>query len=630
MPPSIGAAAVQGIESGFALGQRGLQMRQAEQDRLQRERDAEQQRATQQEERTYQRTRQQAQDARQSAQDDRQRRMDELAMLDKEAADLQAEGQGLFTQFGGYDKVPEDVRGDYTGRVRALRGRRGQLRQSFYSQDVGEQKKQAAEVWSRVQAGQMSLQELGDDDLLRTLVVQTRRPLTDFTRTDPAQPAPIEQAVLDVEAGLETGNRDLLVKGANVLLRPELTTGIGSDGPDGNEIVDKTLYDLVPHPQQPGLFVPILEVTVRRDDGAIGRYRAPVTEGRGVYAADPNAMPKAISVQEAMDRVGQLGALAKFVNDPEVRGRLDRASPQARASADEFLQALGAVGVAAPKAGKITRERVDLGGHIVEREVDESGRILRETKLAKGLPPSRSGDGGPTANERDEARRERELKAAVDRGEITPEEARDARRRRLLGTKPAVEDKPLTEGQAKANLFGRRMQAAEEVIQRIGADYSPMAINAKAGAEDLPIIGGLAGPTANAMLSDNSQAIEQAQRDFINAVLRRESGAVISDSEFRNARRQYFPQPGDSESTIKQKADNRRQAIEGMLDELPPGRRPPSAGRSLGVSGSWDSKDPGPTKQPPLTNSRGWRLMTDAKGNTAYVSPDGKQFEEVR
>lgn len=30
------------------------------------------------------------------------------------------------------------------------------------------------------------------------------------------------------------------------------------------------------------------------------------------------------------------------------------------------------------------------------------------------------------------------------------------------------------------------------------------------------------------------------------------------------------------------------------------------------------------------TNSKGWKLYTDAKGNRAYVSPDGTQFEEVK
>lgn len=33
---------------------------------------------------------------------------------------------------------------------------------------------------------------------------------------------------------------------------------------------------------------------------------------------------------------------------------------------------------------------------------------------------------------------------------------------------------------------------------------------------------------------------------------------------------------------------------------------------------------------PPVVNALGWKLMTDAKGNKAYVSPDGKQIEEVR
>lgn len=633
---SVGAAAAQGIESGFSLGLRGAQMRSDEEERRRRADAQAKQQANMDEDRAYQRTRQKVADDRTAKADDRtakadarQARLDALKATDTELADLQAEGQGLFTQYGGYDKVPEDVRTGYSTRVRDTRGRRAKLRESFYTPDVTEQKKQAAEVWSRVQTGQVSLEDLPDDDLVRTLTAQTRRPLSDFLRTDPGTPSAVEQAALDVEAGLETGNRDLLVKGANVLLRPELTTGIGTEGPDGNEIVGKALYDLVPHPQQPGLFVPILEVTVKRDDGALGKYRAPVTEGRGVYATDPGAMPKAISIQDAMDRVGQLGSLSQFVNQPGIRERLDRASPQARASADEFLQALGAFGVAAPKPGKISRERVDLGDRIEEREVDESGRIVGTRNLPKGLAPSRREGGGPTSDERNDARRDRELNEAVKRGEITEDQARDARRRRLLGTKPAVEDKPLSEGQAKANLFGRRMQAAEEVIQRIGADYSPMAINAKAGAEDLPLVGGLTGPAVNKfVLSDNDQGVEQAQRDFINAVLRRESGAVIAETEFRNARRQYFPQPGDSESTIQQKTANRREAIEGMLDELPPNRRPQTQGRSQGVTGSWDAPaGQKPAQQPAAGQAP--RTATNPKTGEKLILKDG-QWQPLR
>ena len=63
--------------------------------------------------------------------------------------------------------------------------------------------------------------------------------------------------------------------------------------------------------------------------------------------------------------------------------------------------------------------------------------------------------------------------------------------------------------------------------------------------------------------------MEQSQRDFVNAVLRRESGAAISNSEFDNARQQYFPQIGDDDKVIEQKRRNRELATRGILAEVP-------------------------------------------------------------
>lgn len=60
---------------------------------------------------------------------------------------------------------------------------------------------------------------------------------------------------------------------------------------------------------------------------------------------------------------------------------------------------------------------------------------------------------------------------------------------------------------------------------------------------------------------------EQAERDFINAVLRQESGAAIAESEFDNARRQYFPQPGDDAATLEQKRINREGQFENFLNQ---------------------------------------------------------------
>jgi hypothetical protein len=134
-------------------------------------------------------------------------------------------------------------------------------------------------------------------------------------------------------------------------------------------------------------------------------------------------------------------------------------------------------------------------------------------------------------------------------------------------------DKPLNDSQAKALLFGSRMQEAEKVLTGLEGKYSPGAINAKSAAENTPFVGGLAGMAGNAMLSDAGQQAEQAQRDFINAVLRRESGAAISASEFENARKQYFPQPEDKPGNLAQKRANRQLAIKGLLQEVPASQR---------------------------------------------------------
>jgi len=74
----------------------------------------------------------------------------------------------------------------------------------------------------------------------------------------------------------------------------------------------------------------------------------------------------------------------------------------------------------------------------------------------------------------------------------------------------------------------------------------------------------------NWLVGEDFQKFDQARRDFVNAQLRRESGAVISDEEFDNANKQYFPQPGDTEDVLRQKAQNRKVVIDGMKRDAGP------------------------------------------------------------
>ena len=100
--------------------------------------------------------------------------------------------------------------------------------------------------------------------------------------------------------------------------------------------------------------------------------------------------------------------------------------------------------------------------------------------------------------------------------------------------------------------FAARMMDAEDAFSNLEkAGYSRADITSGLGSSFLP----------NALRSPEAQQWEQAERNFVNAVLRQESGAAIAPSEFESATKQYFPRAGDSSEVIKQKADNRATAV---------------------------------------------------------------------
>lgn len=116
----------------------------------------------------------------------------------------------------------------------------------------------------------------------------------------------------------------------------------------------------------------------------------------------------------------------------------------------------------------------------------------------------------------------------------------------IPGTKPAGKPDPLSAG------YANRTISANETIDKLGSRF----------VSSSSIIGQF---SPNVLKSDERQQYEQAQRNFVNAVLRKESGAAISPEEFSSARLQYFPQPGDGEGVIRQKEANRIDAINALI-----------------------------------------------------------------
>lgn len=119
--------------------------------------------------------------------------------------------------------------------------------------------------------------------------------------------------------------------------------------------------------------------------------------------------------------------------------------------------------------------------------------------------------------------------------------------------------KQLNGEQSLSKGFADRMLSADAIITK----FAQAGTSVKQTALD-----GL--PGGNFMISDERQQLDQAAQNFINAQLRRESGAAISASELATARKQYIPQPGDSDALLKQKAANRAEVIRGMQQNASP------------------------------------------------------------
>jgi hypothetical protein len=576
MATSIGEGAARGIEAGFGMGQAFLNRRdQEEQRRLQRE----QQQALdieRQSDREFNRTRLVAQDERlarhdqrQVVQDERQQNLDAEGALAQEFADLQAEGKGLLEQHGDFTKVPKDLGDSYALRVKDTRGRLTAARARRYAPIVEDQRRQAGELWSKIQTGQVPLEQVPDDQLVTSLTALTRRDITDLMPGPGGAPSPVQQAGLDFMAAAETGNDDLMLSAANTLFKPELMIGVGGPGRDGSEILSKKIVQLIPHPNDPQHFTPLLEVRVRREDGKVGTYRAPVTENR---SSDPDDNIRTISMQDGLERVGQLTTLAEALNQ---RGILDKLQAGQKAAGDgpkNFLEAFYATGGQKPVAKKVDIGQFeDFGGYKVHYLPDG-----RQVRIDKTPTPRAAGVGGGGGSGK-ESQRIRDLRVALDSGEITQEEFDAAYRQALKiggGAGGAAGAGKATEDERKAaGWLSQARFAYDNMMSAIGEDpgaASPSVMQEMVGA--IPKVG-----TAlkNTITSEARQKFEQASSSFAEAALRAATGAGVTESEARQKIRELTPQIGDKPGQIAQK----KEALQVYLQSLEA-----RAGRAVGMA----------------------------------------------
>lgn len=121
--------------------------------------------------------------------------------------------------------------------------------------------------------------------------------------------------------------------------------------------------------------------------------------------------------------------------------------------------------------------------------------------------------------------------------------------------------KPLTEGQSKDTVFATRASGAAPLVDQYGGHLTDwtqqMAGNAPFG-------------WGKFYQSPEYQKGEQAGKEFLQAILRKDTGAAITKEETAEYGSVYLPQPGDKPELLEQKRQSRERAVAALKAGMPP------------------------------------------------------------
>lgn len=113
-----------------------------------------------------------------------------------------------------------------------------------------------------------------------------------------------------------------------------------------------------------------------------------------------------------------------------------------------------------------------------------------------------------------------------------------------------------TEAERLSLGFAKRTESSDKVLN----DLENKFINKEGGfspSSEFPF-------APERLKSESRKNYEAAQKDFVGAILRKESGAAISDEEFKRESEKFFPLPGDTPANIAYKQLLRKQAINNL------------------------------------------------------------------
>jgi len=144
--------------------------------------------------------------------------------------------------------------------------------------------------------------------------------------------------------------------------------------------------------------------------------------------------------------------------------------------------------------------------------------------------------------------------------------------------------KPLTEGQSKDTVYATR---AEGALAALDENADALVDRASIVADKTPLGFG------RGIQSDKYQLARNAGDEFLQAILRKDTGAAITADEQAAYGATYLPQPGDGAAVMAQKKQARRRALEALKAGMP-AQAILAQERALDASGSGRISDPVP------------------------------------
>jgi len=179
-----------------------------------------------------------------------------------------------------------------------------------------------------------------------------------------------------------------------------------------------------------------------------------------------------------------------------------------------------------------------------------------------------------------------------------------------------VEDIKTSETQDRTLKALERAQFAMDQYNKIGGDAAARGLEGFVSSigSRVPIIG-------NALQTNLYQQAKSAQLTWLQAVLRDESGAVISLEEAENKRHVYFPEPFDGPEEIRNKRERRENEIRSLVDSL--GTAKPRATQYLETRPKTEAGTPVVSPEPVQSTPEKLPVLTPEQ---AAMAPSGTKF----